>query len=174
VFTVGVTGHRSDRLPESELPRIRTQLSEGLKVFQSERTASQCCLISGLADGADQIAAEEALALGWSLEALLPFAPESYVEHLLGRGYKERFNELLTRAARVTVTTSQASVNVTGPIYREHGSELVKRSDALLAVWDGQSTTRIGGTFNVVQLAQMKPIPVLWISATVSRPSEYL
>ena len=59
-------------------------------------------------------------------------------------------------------------------LYKQHGIELVKRSDALLAVWDGQSTTRVGGTFNVVQLAQMKPIPVLWISADVSQPSEYL
>jgi hypothetical protein len=55
--------------------------------------------ISPIADGADQIAAEVALELGWELEAVLPFEREHYRASLANHGSRERFDALLGRAA---------------------------------------------------------------------------
>ena len=91
VLAVGVTGHRSEVLNAkgaSELrERIREVLSELERSGRALLAAEPACFaetplrmrfVSPLADGADQIAAEIALELGWELEAVLPFERGQY------------------------------------------------------------------------------------------------
>src|SRR5690348_5717544 len=86
VLAVGVTGHRADLLPADSVPALRDHIREVLSLI-AEAGRDLCkaereCFADGLprmrfvspiADGADQIAAEVALDLGWELEAILPF-----------------------------------------------------------------------------------------------------
>ena len=91
VFGVGVTGHRIDALGADSLGQLHSQLGEILALIErtaftllaSERDCfasdpPKLCLVSPLADGADQIASEAALDLGWEVHAVLPFARDFY------------------------------------------------------------------------------------------------
>ena len=54
--------------------------------------------VSALADGADQIAAEAALELGFSLQAVLPFARDDYRRDFKRAGAAARFDALIGKA----------------------------------------------------------------------------
>ena len=83
-FRIGVTGHR-DLLPRDREAAIE-QSTEFLSWLQNTMPATKITVISGLAEGADRVFAEAALALDMSVEAVLPmplihykndFAPSS-------------------------------------------------------------------------------------------------
>src|SRR5258708_23538825 len=91
VLSVGVTGHRADVLPAGSEERLRKRIGETLALVASagadllgderECFAAEPCklrFISPIADGADQIAAEVALELGWELQLVLPFERSVY------------------------------------------------------------------------------------------------
>src|SRR5262245_36626546 len=70
---VGVTGHRPNRLPEQEWDRIKNDLAEGMHDIEVAYPAHRVVLLSGLAEGADRLAAFVALGRGWRLRAILAF-----------------------------------------------------------------------------------------------------
>src|SRR6185369_4830407 len=110
VVRVGVTGHRPDALEElgADMVGLRKRVNEILKrvrlivdrihedardVYTREEPLLR--LISPLAEGADRLVAEEALALDYELQCILPFPREEYEEDFRTRpGSKEHF-ELL-------------------------------------------------------------------------------
>ena len=84
-FSLGVTGHRSEHLGEQS-PAIAARLDAAIGAITSAvgelRAANSSwfaggepllTLVSPLADGADQVAAEIALAHGYALQTVLPF-----------------------------------------------------------------------------------------------------
>ena len=86
VLSVGVTGHRADMLPAGAVETLRARIRETLTLIAAaggdllekerdcfDRGACRLRFISPIADGADQIAAEVALELGWELQVVLPF-----------------------------------------------------------------------------------------------------
>ena len=112
VLSVGVTGHRADVLSEGSIPVLRDRIRDvlvliehaGRSLLERERDCfanEECRLrfISPVADGADQIAAEVALELGWQLQAVVPFAKAEYRASLANAAARERFDALLDRAA---------------------------------------------------------------------------
>jgi hypothetical protein len=87
VLSVGITGHRSDGLDAAASDALAGRLRELLELLgdasadllERERDCFADApilrrFISPIADGADQIAAEVALDLGWDLQLVLPFA----------------------------------------------------------------------------------------------------
>jgi hypothetical protein len=111
--------------------------------------------VTSLAEGADQLFAEGVLELGGSLEVVVPAAR-----------YRAAFGT--ERAAkRYDKLVSNASLVVTLPFnlpsdeaYMAAGREVVRRSDALLAVWDGKPARGYGGTADVVDYAKELDVPV--------------
>ena len=112
VLAVGVTGHRADVLPAGSVPALREHIGEVLRVIaeagrdllDTERGCfadgpPRLRCVSPIADGADQIAAEVALDLGWELEAILPFERQAYRETLASAEARGRFDALLGRAS---------------------------------------------------------------------------
>ena len=96
VITVGVTGHRADVLRQkrgSMRQRIRDVLLSAAaprSLLERERDCfalgpPRLRFVSPVADGADQIAAEVALDLGWELQAVLPFERAEYRASLANR-----------------------------------------------------------------------------------------
>ena len=111
VLSVGVTGHRADSLPEGSAEQLRSQIHEVLMLIADAgeallrkeqdcfaRVPLQLRFVSPIADGADQIAAEVALKLGWELQVVLPFARAEYRASLANHGARERFDALIERA----------------------------------------------------------------------------
>ena len=111
VLAVGVTGHRADMLPDDSIPLLRERIRDVLqRIEEAGRdllAAERSCFapfeprlrfVSPLADGADQIAAEVALELGWELQAVLPFERADYRASLASEAARERFDALIARA----------------------------------------------------------------------------
>jgi hypothetical protein len=107
--------------------------------------------VSPIADGADQIAAEAALELGWELQAILPFERAYYRASLANDTAREQFDALLDRATCLLELPGDPAHMLDA--YVMTGRATVAHCDVLVAVWDGLPPRGRGGTGEVVQLA---------------------
>jgi hypothetical protein len=185
VLSVGVTGHRVEALSaeaNAALPdRIRTALdlvTASARAIHARETdlfatsEARFDFVSALAGGADQIAAEAALGLGYSLSAVLPFACDEYRETLVENGDLGQFGELVERAERVLELPGQRADYVDA--YVMVGRAIVAHSDLLIAIWDGQKARGPGGTGDVVQTAIERGTPVIHVPPEPSEPARLL
>jgi hypothetical protein len=172
VFSMGVTGHRLDALSGGTNLAARLR---GTMVAVTARAAAlaaadgrhfsaappRIVLVSPLADGADQMAAEIALELGFDVHAVLPFARAAYCESLQGDAERKGFASLLERASRVLELPGDPSDQLDA--YVMTGRATVAHCDVLLAVWDGLAPRGRGGTGEVVQIAVVNGTPVIHV-----------
>lgn len=169
---VGITGHR--KLPHDAEGAIGEAIAAVLtgataaaeRVVRTEAAffsdePLRRVMISPLAEGADQIAAEAALAAGWSLRAVLPFAAEEYALDFEGEP-RRRLDALLTRTEGWWSLPADRSSEDEG--YALAGQATVAQSDLILAVWDGKVSRGLGGTADVLELAIRRGVPVIWIA----------
>ncbi len=163
---VGVTGHRPDRLARADLPELRAQVAEVLSSLQAG-IRGQVTLISALAEGADQLAAEVAVAAGLRWVCPLPFPLETYDRDFSSGGALRSFRTLLAQAAEVEeLPGSRGSPDTEAAAYAAVGVRIGDRADVLLAIWDGAPSRGAGGTADVVGQARRAGVPAVWIAAT--------
>ena len=171
VFTVAVTGHRLNQLPEDERPRIQADIAWCLDAAeQAARIATQsvrCVLVSAIAEGADRYAADAALARGWRLVTPLPFSVERYEEDFPDENSKEHYRRLLWASHRVSPVREEAVAKIGGDAapYAAVGRAIIDKADLLLCVWNGTPPRGPGGTSEVAALMLEKGGLVLWIAA---------
>lgn len=130
-------------------------------IFDTSRTKG--ILLTGLAEGSDQLVAEIALDSGWRVEAILPMPLVEYEKDFTGTGALSRFRMLLTRCHRIieipltatvdsdiqAISTSRDGV-ILKQQYRNLGRYLVEHARTMLLLWDGDaSTPKPGGTAEV-------------------------
>ena len=181
VFSVGVTGHRIDTLPPEGTAKITERLREALKLLTASALLvhtseselftpdpARLDFISALADGADQIAADAALDLGYHLHAVLPFSREEYRGDLLGEEAQERFDTQLSHVNNLLELPGERG-NPFDP-YVMTGRAIVAHCDVLIAVWDGLKARGRGGTADVVELAIERGTPVVHVPTDPERP----
>ena len=174
MLAVGITGHRADVLPDGSVPILRDRIRDALeRIEQSGRAllaAEQDCFgptspvmrfVSPIADGADQIAAEIAVDLGWELQAIVPFERGVYRNSLANHGARERYDALLERAACVLELPGDPDDSLDA--YVMTGRATVAHCDVLLAVWDGLPPRGRGGTGEVVQLALTRGTAIIHV-----------
>ncbi|MFA9421658.1 MAG: hypothetical protein ACERLB_16040, partial [Gammaproteobacteria bacterium] len=156
-FRIGVSGHR-DILPE-DIEAVRQMSLELLSSLKSSMPGTRISVISGLAEGADRIFAEAALALNMSVEAVLPM-PLSY--------YKKDFNETsCTELDRILNLEAVECIELPltpgldpddsnwpeaarNTLYANLSDDLRRRSNMLVAIWDGKYKNLTGGTDDTV------------------------
>ena len=168
---VGVTGHRQEALSPDCLSRLPGQIRDALKLLTGaaaavRASASDCfssaesrlVFVSPLAEGADQIAAEVALELGFSLQAVLPFARDDYRRDFNGDQAAARFDALVSKSESVLELPGARKDEPEA--YMMAGRATVAHCDVLIAVWDGRPARGHGGTAEVVQLAIRRGTPV--------------
>ena len=185
VLCLGVTGHRADVLGPDALealaPRLRNLLrliaKSGSALLKSERNCFADAplrrrFVSPIADGADQVAAEVALELGWELQAVLPFERAHYRSTLANHGARERFDALLDRATCVLELPGAAGHDLDA--YVMTGRATVAHCDILIAVWDGLPPRGRGGTGEVVQLALTRGTAVAHVPLEPEAPTRLL
>jgi hypothetical protein len=104
-------------------------------------------LISGLAEGADTVAAEEALEAGWILQGALALPLDELRNDYSPEGYA-RLSRLLPSCHQVVEVSG---ARVSRPIcYARLGQYLKHAASSLIAVWDGVDSDRAGGTAHTV------------------------
>ena len=122
-------------------------------------------LVSGLAEGADQLAVSSRPP-GWELHAILPFPRARYRDDFApahatgGVDRRAEFEAVLAQAGSI-VELPEAEDAVDG--YERAGECMLQQSDLLVAVWDGEPASGRGGTEAVISQAIAAAIPVIWI-----------
>ncbi len=175
---IGIVGHRNIS-PACE-PLLRQRVSsflrlvmeqvqgflqqEGVRSLVSELYAPQpprFVLLSPLAEGADTLAAEEALALGYELHVPLPMAREEYEKDFESPESLATFRRLLAEAGEAHIFEIRACNPERGHAYADAAAVTLNHSDLLLALWDGKETGYIAGTAPTIELATRQHIPVI-------------
>lgn len=143
---LGITGHRPNHLGGYEIPnptyeKVCAALRQKLEALRPNK------IISGMAQGTDQWAVEEAIKLNIPFIAAIPCDNQdlNWPEES-----KKRYYELLELAEESVVVNP-------GPYeswkMHERDRWVVQNSDSLLGVWSG---IRKGGTFATIQMGKKK------------------
>jgi SMODS and SLOG-associating 2TM effector domain 1 len=159
---IGVTGHRKLDDRASLIPAVREALLRVNELLpRSPRTEVVPVVVSALAEGADCLVAEQVLAeAGSRLEAVLPLAPEEYLEDFEHENSRREFRNLLARASAIWQYPRGASRE---EAYEQVGHYIVDHSDVIIALWDGQPAAGRGGTATIVAYAREQGVPLLWV-----------
>lgn len=159
-FTVAVSGHRA--LEPDDYPRLRTQLSLQLGTIARALRGRQIDCLSPLAAGADQLFAEEVLALRGKmgcrqvrLVVPLPMAEPAYIESQEPPGstaFRDSYAALRARAQEVFEVPADGGPDTGSAPYVRLADYLVAHAGLLVALWDGDThaARQPGGTLDVV------------------------
>jgi hypothetical protein len=162
---IGVTGHRRDQPELGDAPALAAQIRAVLEQIGGS-TGGPGTLISSIAEGADQIAAEEALALGFRLVCPLPFSRAEYERDFLDERSRATYRSLLRRASEVQELPGTRTHSDSEQLaYAAAGDRVLKDAELLIAIWNGSAARGTGGTAEVVAKAVRAGIPTVWISA---------
>jgi hypothetical protein len=153
---IGITGHRD--LRPHDVPALETEVAGIVRSLRDRCPNTPLVIYSALAEGADQLAARVALAEGAQLVAVLPMPQPMYEQDFQDAGSLDAFRSLLAQAVRVEVARPDAEVAAMagGPsgrdlLYVHVGAWIVQHSQVLIALWDGTTNGKPGGTAEVVR-----------------------
>ncbi|MDE2156159.1 MAG: hypothetical protein KGJ32_09755 [Xanthomonadaceae bacterium] len=155
-LVIGVTSHRN--IPAREGEPIRQRVRGFFAQLQRDFPALPLVVLSALAEGGDQLVAEEALAAGARLIAPLPLPRELYTKDFQYPATCARFDALCARAEVIELPlladSSPHGISSSGPQrnrqYGQAGVFIARHCHLLLAIWDGKGSDRLGGTAQVV------------------------
>ena len=141
--TAFITGHRKINFP------VVHQGIEQLTNLAIEKGCS--CLLSGMAIGTDQVAAEVWITRQLTWKAILPCQDQSALWPIANQLH---YRKLLTKASEIKVLYPKFERGV----MQARNQYLVRHSNLGLAVWDGSET---GGAFLTVQMARKANVPLI-------------
>jgi len=166
-LVVAVTGHRN--LVAAEHDGIRERITELFTLLGERYPDTPIRLLTPLAEGADQLAAEVALECEVELEVPLPMPAAAYLEDFEDPAAIERFHELCKASKRVFVLPAGHAGMDRAERYAELGIFLASHCHVLLAVWDGKESAKLGGTSQVVRFHHDDIMPGFPAKAGVSQ-----
>lgn len=146
-LVIGVTGHRD--LVDSEVPAIRERVRAFLQGLRASWPHTPLIVASQLAEGADLLVAEEALALGLELVFVQPLPLADYRAQMTDDAARARFDKLRAASRVLDLAAEEASYD-RDTLYATAGDFLARYCYILLALWDGKPATSPGGTAAVV------------------------
>jgi len=156
-LNIAISGHR--RIHNDE--NLRISIQNVLQKIIEEHPNSQIILYSALAEGADQLAAAEALKFpSVTLIVPLPLPENEYFKDFLSMEGKETYRNL----------SKQAKTVVDLPLQKEHAiayeylnDYLVEQCDLFIVLWDGLDGNSKEGTTAVVEKANAVGKSIYWI-----------
>jgi len=158
-LAIGVTSHRN--IPASQVAAIRGRLREFFARLDRDYPDLPLTVVSALAQGGDQLVAEEALAAGARLVAVLPMDRAQYAQDFLDAAEHARFDALCARAEVIELprvggnSLDDADAAPTGAErdrhYAQAGVYISSHCHVLLAIWDGKASDRLGGTAQTIE-----------------------
>lgn len=180
-LTIGVIGHRPNRIPEAARPKIDADIAAVLAAVKAATEAARAAhaevfaaeparpvLLSALAEGADRYAALAALDAGMALSVALPFPVEEYAKDFAEPASRDEYARLIDAADRVMILPGRR--DSTSRAYDGVGIVILENSDLILAVWDGGASAGKGGTTDLLERAAAMGMPIVHIDALGEAP----
>lgn len=156
----GISGHRD--LVVGDVPQLRDRLREIFARFRAAYPHTPFRLLTPLAEGADRLTAEVALASKIGLLVPLPMARREYERDFRTAESLSEFRALLALAEshwELAVSPKRGSAGRTAQ-YAEVGDLIARQSHVLILLWDGKDNRKVGGT------AWVRRRREYWINAT--------
>jgi hypothetical protein len=155
-LVVGVTSHRE--IAAGDIEAVRQKVRAFFAQLSEAYPDLPLLVLSALAEGGDQLVAEEALAIGARLVAPLPLPPDLYVDDFDDVGVRATFESLSKRAEVVLLPRLMEMprhvVGAPGAArdrqYAKAGVYIASHCHVLLALWDGNEANGVGGTAQIV------------------------
>jgi hypothetical protein len=157
-LVVAVTGHRA--LVPSEIETLRHRTRELFRSLGERYPTNRLTIVSPLAEGADLLVAEVALEESLELIVPLPKPRDMYLADFTTEEARRRFQTACEGAQDVFVLASDrppAPEGVSNEVwedqypYAQLGAYLSAHCHVLLALWDGQPSSHLGGTAQVIK-----------------------
>ena len=166
---VGIVGHGD--LPGDDLSTLSRMVGKVLRQLARQHGSTPIVLLSGLAEGAERLAAQVALESGCRLIAVLPLPADVLARDCNSDQSRTEFLSLLQKAENVVVVPyvgKNNAENTAGPgpcrdqQYARAGAVLAEHCQILLALWDGAEADSqekptpvcVGGVGQVVQFCR--------------------
>lgn len=148
-FLIGITGHRD--LVESDVPALRVLIDEQFKAIKDSCAGVPIAVMTCLAEGADQLCAEIALANDIPVISVLPLEKDRLEKDFEGDALNQ-FNDLHDKSEKVFVTLDMEGENKEDRDYwyRQAGIYIAERCQLLIALWDGKEDTTGCGTAAII------------------------
>lgn len=189
---IAITGHRESNAAfaanrseiEAALARLFAIADSATQAAGSHMAATR--LYSLLAEGADMIAVEQALALGWDVTAPLPFGLDLTIAINVDSTDASKMRAIAKQITLFELAEQdgevaelrQAALARDDAVAHQHyhtvvaervataGRILIEQSDILIAIWDGYTPGATGGTRHTIAAALGAGTPVIWIDAS--------
>ena len=147
---VGVTGHRD--IDPAALPRVRELVAQAFDTLEA-RFGLDFVVFSSLAEGADRLVAEVALARRrpGRLIAALPLQADEYEKDFATPESKNQFRQLLGKADNSFVVEPDGAPVGRVESYRRAGLHVAHACHVLLALSDGETTGKPAGTWEIIK-----------------------
>ena len=132
---IGVTGHRDLREEDTEI--LKDAVRNAVRFVQGKCPHSDIAVMTGLAEGADQLCAETALEMGLDIISVLPMPIDEYAEDFAGRPL-DKLYELAERSAKTFIADRmEPYTEGRDYLYRQAGICIAGSCHILMALWDG-------------------------------------
>jgi hypothetical protein len=162
---VGVTGHRD--IIDRDIPDIRTKICVELDRIKAAAKDVRPILLSGLAEGGDQLVAEEALKRNWKVYAIFPMPFADYLADFATDDKRKTLTNLKDRCADFHEIPWALALDsdITDPRdqqYRNQSIFIARQSQVVIALWDGTPANPKGacGASYVAELCRNGPPPI--------------
>lgn len=173
-LAVGVTGHRIAAVGRASIEATKARIASVFELLAVtadtlhrrnaaafDQAPARYRLVSPLADGADQLAARLAVARGWALDVVLPFAHEDYCDDFSDPSDCALYHQLRDGAAAVLELPGTRANPLDA--YVAAGRAVVAHTDVVVAVWNGEAARGRGGTAEIVEHALRRGLPVIHV-----------
>ena len=153
---VGATGHRD--LHAGSVSQLRRRVQDFLADVRRRLQNTELRIMTGMAHGADLLAARTALQAGWKIDAVLPLPLDRYLEDFDAQSSSELRAVIENSAVTCTVLPAPDGSDLEAKhgagraaFYSNLTRTLIERTHLLLAMWDGKASSRPGGTADTVR-----------------------
>jgi hypothetical protein len=154
-FLVAVTGHRD--LRPQDLDLLRQEVRTIFSGMRRRMPNTPLILLTGLAEGADQLVAEVALEQDVLLAAAIPMPVDIYKEQMTEGARKKLDGLLALSSLQIMIplegrTSQELRTNeaARAECYEALARFLSHYGQSLIALWDGKNSQKRGGTSSVV------------------------
>lgn len=155
-LVIGVTSHRN--IPAREVEPLRQRVRDFFALLQRDFPELPLVVLNALAEGGDQLVAQEALGVGARVIAPLPLPLAIYAQDFSAAA-RTTFDDLCGRVEVLQLPllpgSTLADVATHGYArdrqYAHAGVFIASHCHILLALWDGRESDLLGGTAQVVR-----------------------